>query len=159
MRLLLGEGNYVIVDGEKINLDTPSAQSSGLKVKMDAVIMPETAYTFVIDFDADKSLVKAGNSGKYNLKPKLTGWVEAATGAIQGTFSPMDAVEYTYVLVGTDTLGAYPNNSGYFRISGLSTGTYDLNIKKPETDSIFTWPNPVVVTAGSIHSMGKLVIQ
>ena len=72
VRLILGDENYVHVDGDSMRLSTPSAQQSGLKVKLDgADLQAGRAYVLLLDFDAGRSVVEAGNSGKYNLKPVI----------------------------------------------------------------------------------------
>jgi len=60
---------------ERVLLDTPSAQQSGLKQKHGFDVEANTEADLVLDFDACRSIVKAGNSGnsgKYNLKPVIT---------------------------------------------------------------------------------------
>ena len=57
--------------GEKIALKTPSGQESGLKVQVHQEVTGGILYRLTLDFDAGRSIVKAGNSGKYLLKPVL----------------------------------------------------------------------------------------
>lgn len=70
IRLILGNNNTVVESGETYDLDTPSAQTSGLKIQVHAQLLPNHAYKVVLDFDADKSIVKTGN-GKYKLTPVI----------------------------------------------------------------------------------------
>lgn len=68
IRLVLGNNNTIeIGDGEVIALNTPSAQQSGLKLQINTDIEAGKHYTVLLDFDAARSIVKAGSSGKYNL--------------------------------------------------------------------------------------------
>jgi len=87
MRLLLGEtadsginilserhpfANYVIdTDLEYHRLTIPSGESSGVKIVHPFVIASDRATELVLDFDAARSVVKAGKSGKWLLKPKI----------------------------------------------------------------------------------------
>lgn len=71
MRLILGPNNQIVVDGETLDLDTPSAQQSGLKFNIHANIEEGKTYKLYIDFDAEKSIVSKGN-GTYSLKPVIT---------------------------------------------------------------------------------------
>jgi hypothetical protein len=68
VRFILGDQNTVMVDDVLYPLETPSAQSSGLKVKIDKDLAL-TPNTFVLDFDAAAS-VKEQN-GKYKLHPVI----------------------------------------------------------------------------------------
>jgi hypothetical protein len=56
----------------EIALETPSAMQSGLKLNVNLQVQANEIADFAIDFDACKSVVKAGNSGRYLLKPVLT---------------------------------------------------------------------------------------
>ena len=71
MRMILGENNQIIVDGDTLSLETPSAQQSGLKFNIHADIEEGETYSLTIDFDAEKSVVNKGN-GSYSLKPVIT---------------------------------------------------------------------------------------
>ncbi len=65
LRLVLhGEGNYgVKTDESMCDLQTPSAQQNGVKIKLAQNVMLEDGYSYslVIDFDAEKSVVIKGN--------------------------------------------------------------------------------------------------
>lgn len=79
LRLVLAENNGAPFansakpTGEsEVALQTPSGQQSGLKTNIDITVAANTTSDFVIDFDACKSIVAAGGSGKYLLKPVLS---------------------------------------------------------------------------------------
>lgn len=74
IRLLLGENNTVVENGETYELKTPSGQTSGLKIPLNVTLQPGSAYLVRLDFDPYQSVVKTGN-GKYNLKPVITATV------------------------------------------------------------------------------------
>ncbi len=69
-RLLLGSNNSVMVDSVMYDLKTPSAEQSGLKLNVKTTFLVNELYEILIDFDAEKSVVKQGN-GDYSLKPVL----------------------------------------------------------------------------------------
>jgi len=64
--------SVVPTGGVETALDTPSAQQSGLKLNTNIDVPPDKVADFVLDFDACKSVVKRGNSGRYNLKPVIS---------------------------------------------------------------------------------------
>ena len=68
VRFILGSNNSVKVNGQSFPLETPSAEDSGLKVKIEKDLQ-QTLNTFVLDFDAALS-VKEENGG-YKLKPVI----------------------------------------------------------------------------------------
>jgi len=128
MRLHLGNNNTIVVDGVSHNLQTPSGQTSGYKVKMNASIQPGASYVVMIDFDASKSIVKEGN-GNYLLKPVVYGNLVTNIGQIDGTVVPSTGGNLASAWNATDTLSVFINQvSGYFLINSLVPGTYTVKI-------------------------------
>lgn len=73
IRLILAQDNYAIkMDVSQCSLQTPSAQQSGIKIKLanPVTIAADKSYSLVLDFDAAKSVVVKGN-GDCLLKPVL----------------------------------------------------------------------------------------
>lgn len=68
VRFILGDGNYVVVNGVHYPMETPSAESSGLKIKIDKNLN-EVFNAFILDFDAAKSIVQ--ENGGYKLDPVI----------------------------------------------------------------------------------------
>ena len=80
MRLILGEthdsthpyANYLITsEGDPIELKVPSGFQTGIKLVHNFDVVQGLTVGLVLDFDASSSVVKAGNSGKYLLKPTI----------------------------------------------------------------------------------------
>lgn len=119
IRLILGENNSVVIDGEEHKLTTPSAQQSGLKFKFgsDVVLEPGKTYRLWIDFDASRSIHSTG-SGKYMLKPVIRAFAEAYGGSITGQITPPDLISEVKAILETDTLTTYPKD-GKFAFIGL----------------------------------------
>jgi hypothetical protein len=69
-RMILGSNNTVMVDSIIYELKTPSAEQSGLKLNVKSNFDANELYEIIVDFDAEKSIVKKGN-GNYSLKPVL----------------------------------------------------------------------------------------
>jgi hypothetical protein len=143
IRLILGENNSVMVDSVVYDIKTPSAQESGLKLNVHQDVSPGIAYTYIIDFDAAKSIVKTGKgNSKYILKPVIKVFTEAITGSIAGVVQPPEA-RPTILAIGPsdDTTNAFTDTiSGQFMFRGLSAGYYDLEFH-PDTvfgDTTFT---------------------
>lgn len=87
VRLILErEGNYAVRTDDSIcPLQTPSAQQSGIKIKLTNPVTIESdhSYSLVVDFDAQKSVVIKGNGGCL-LKPvlKVAGFTRLPTEAV-----------------------------------------------------------------------------
>lgn len=74
IRMILNEdGHHVLkTNGDMCGMKTPSAQKSGLKLKLSAPVTIDAGYSYVfaVDFDAEKSVVQRGNDTCL-LKPVL----------------------------------------------------------------------------------------
>ncbi len=150
IRLILGDDNSVVVNGDSIALSTPSAQQSGLKLQVHYDLEPGLVYEFWLDFDASRSVVAKGNGG-YNLKPVIKVFTKNTTGSIDGYIDPVDAeaLVMAYNAAG-DTATAYADTvSGYFLMSGLQPASYDITADPlaPYTQQSLSG---VVVTQGAV---------
>lgn len=128
IRLMLGENNYLMKDGNRIELKTPSAQQSGLKIKIDQEIEGGHTYDLVIDFDAAKSIVTAGNSGNVILKPVLRAYLDISQG-IEGQVFPLEAQPIQVTITGEGTeVNTFAAPDGSYSILGLAPGTYSITL-------------------------------
>ena len=162
IRLVLGDNNYVVKDGVEYDLKTPSAQQSGLKLKVNQTVEGGYLYAFVLDFDVAKSIVDAGNSDNIILKPVINASLEAASGIIQGVISPSDFQTEVSVVVDGETITSYANteNGGAFMLYGVFAGTYDIMITPdPTTDYIPQVLSGVEVVNGQITDVGTVELQ
>ncbi len=157
IRLVLNEtGNTVTINNVIYDLTTPSAQSSGLKLKVNADLSAGSQYTLLLDFDAAKSIVKTGN-GKYILKPVIRAIPQAVSGAMRGVISPATASPKIYAITGTDTIGTVSDSTGNFYFQGLTAGTYKVNIVPVSPYQAKSIENVSVVN-GSTKDLGTITI-
>ena len=174
IRLVLSDNNNLVIEGDvegeniTTHLDTPSAMQSGLKLKMNTEIESGFSYTFILDWDVQKSIVEAGSSDKYNLKPvirvntivnsgSVSGKVigEVDTDEIEGAVPLKDVVVSVYAdddIYITETL---TNENGDFIIQGLSEGVYKIKIERNGYDN-YESSDAVVVTVGDIINIGTI---
>ncbi len=112
--------NALVLSGStnEIALTTPSGQQSGFKLQANFSITGGQVADMVLDFDACKSIVKAGNSGKYNLKP-VVAVIKRLTTEIVGYVNPALA---SSVVVSTRD----PNNNLRATVPNATTGKFVL---------------------------------
>lgn len=160
VRLVLGNQNSVVENGQTRALTTPSAQQSGLKINVQHPLEDGVTYTLLLDFDAARSIVRAGNSGNLLLRPVIRAQVMANTGAISGELLPAGTQAVVYALTGSDTLtSAYTNQQGQFMLRALLPGTYQVRIQpRSETLSPRTINN-VQVNAGANTNLGEIELN
>lgn len=140
IRLILStDGHSVVVDNTEYSMTVPSGAQTGIKLNIDAEIQPDIEYVLLLDFDASRSVVAAGQPGnaqKYLLKPVIKAKEKAITGNIEGVVNPADAQPVVYAIAGSDTLASTiaDTSSGDFRLIGLEEGSYDVSVN-PRVDS------------------------
>jgi len=161
IRLVLGDNNYVVKDDVEYDLKTPSAQQSGLKLKINQTVEAGYLYAFVIDFDVAKSIVDAGNSDNIILKPVMSASLEAASGIIQGVISPSDFQTEVSVMVDGEPKISYatPENLGAFTLYGIPAGTYDLTITPDPSTNYIGQVISVEVVNGQVTDLGTIELQ
>ncbi len=162
VRLILGEENYVQIDSQLIAITTPSAQQSGLKIKLkDATLAPDKSYLLLLDFDAGRSVVEAGNSGNYNLKPVIRATLreiaDTETGRIGGLLTPAETQWVFAYPNGGDTLGTYANEAGAFLLLDVPAGIYTVEVVPTDTAAYLQKViRDVVVADGELTNLGTV---
>jgi hypothetical protein len=161
IRLVLGENNYVVKGEDEFTLKTPSAQQSGLKLKVNQTLEAGFLYGFVLDFDVAKSIVDAGNSDNIILKPVLSASLEAASGIIQGVISPSDFQTEVSVTVDGESISTFTNseNGGAFMLYGVPGGTHDLTITPNPSTNYIGQVISVDVVNGQVTDIGTIELQ
>lgn len=159
IRLILGDENSIVVDGQSLPLSTPSAQQSGLKINVHQSLEPGILYDFILDFDVDKSIVAQGNGG-FSLKPVIRAIATAESGAISGNIIPNDVI--TMITASNDDveISTYTNSNGDFLLNGAPDGVYTVTIQPNialEIPPIVL--NNVTVIKGEVTSLGKIDLQ
>lgn len=107
-----------------IQLDTPSASQSGYKLQAQFDVTGNQVADMVLDFDACKSIVRAGASGHYKLKP-VVAVTPRLTTQIEGYVAPEAAPD---VVVSTrdpdkQLRATVPDSNGKFVIAYLPENT------------------------------------
>ncbi|HEX5652312.1 MAG TPA: DUF4382 domain-containing protein [Chitinophagaceae bacterium] len=130
LRLILGNDNSIVINGTSLPLplQTPSAQTSGLKFNIHADLVEGVEYKMWIDFDCARSVVVTGNNN-YILKPVLRTFTEATSGAIKGNVQPAAAQAVIYAInAALDSLSAIPDPvTGDYLVRGVPAGTWNIS--------------------------------
>jgi hypothetical protein len=139
IRLVLGNNNTVVINGESQPLSTPSAQQSGLKLQVNQELEAGEQYEYLLDFDVDQSVVTAGSSGGFILKPVIRVSATAETGMIMGEVHPsaVSGLGIQTVVKATNannSVSAYTDANGAFVLNGVPAGVYQITVT-PEAGS------------------------
>jgi len=166
IRLVLSQdSNSVVINGNTYDMTVPSGSQTGVKLNVDAKIEKDINYVLLLDFDAARSVVKAGGQGnsqaKYLLKPVIKAENQATTGNIGGTVSPAEAKPVVYAIANSDTLASTvaDTTDGTFKIIGLEKGDYTVSFD-PRNDSYQSKDSTgVSVSVGETNDLGTINLQ
>ena len=162
IRLVLGTDNKVVLnDGSEQPLATPSAQQSGLKLQVNQELEAGMEYEYLLDFDVDNSIVSAGNSGGFILKPVIRLSAKEGSGTISGEVQPSTFQSVvTATNASSHNISAYTAADGKFSLNGVPAGTYQVTVTPALVsglDAIVV--NNVVVTSGATISLDPIFLE
>lgn len=136
MRLVIDDTNMLSYvekkDGSVFPLKVPSGSSSGLKIKSELNLLENRNYTYTIDFDLSKSVVMAGASGKYDLKPVLRLVENSVVGNIRGV---VDAALLTSIDCSDSDVDTY---NAVYVYEGFDATPVDINTHSSADDQPLT---------------------
>jgi hypothetical protein len=143
--------------GTETALKTPSGQQSGVKTNINIDIAANKMADFVLDFDACKSVVVAGNSGQYLLKPVVTvipRYVSGVTGFVDATLvngNTSVSLQQGGVVIKATT----PGTNGQFLLQPVAPGSYTLVLTAPgRTTQVVTSVPVTTDTVTPINASG-----
>lgn len=157
IRLHLGAGSNVVIDGTTHSLTVPSGMQSGYKLVGEFDVPAGGGVELTLDFDAARSIHRTGN-GRYMLRPTVRVIVNqvATTGNIIGHLLPEGVDATIYAISGPDTVQTtVAGADGRFDLAALLPGSYSVAIH-PEAAYRDTTLTDVAVSAGATTDVGDV---
>jgi hypothetical protein len=145
--------SVVPTGGTEVALKTPSGQQSGVKTNIDIDIAANNMADFVLDFNACKSVVVAGGSGQYLLKPVVTVIPRYISGVTGFVAAPL-MNSYTGVSLqqgGVVIKATTPDSTGKFLLQPVAPGSYTLVLTAPGYNTAIV--TNVVVASETVTSV------
>jgi len=159
IRLIIGTGSNIVVDGVTYPLEIPSGEQSGLKLNHAFVIESGLLYELILDFDAEHSIVLTGN-GQYKLKPVIRVVPLIISGTISGHINPVSAAGYVYAISGIDTFGTIAEPiTGSFKLMALLQRTYRVEVFSANPAYNDTTITNVIVVAQQNNNLGTISLS
>ncbi|MGE8318532.1 MAG: DUF4382 domain-containing protein [Comamonas sp.] len=148
--------NSVVPSGKaEVALKTPSGQQSGVKANIGIDIAPGKMADFVLDFDACKSVVTAGQSGQYLLKPVVSVIPRYISG-VQGYVDAGATATVTLQQNGEVVRATVPDASGRYLLQPVAPGSYTLVMTAlGRTTAVVT---QVPVTTDVVTALGSAAV-
>ena len=128
--------------------------TAGLKVNVGLDALAGQTYGFLLDFNADQSIVETGN-GSFMLKPVIVATEQATSGSLSGTVvnragKPVAGAEVEALQGSTVVNSGVTDANGNFSVNALAAGTYTLEVLNTYT----TLAGVSVTAAGFDASVG-----
>jgi len=158
IRLFIGTGSYVVVNGVPHTLTIPSGVQTGVKLNVDANLQDGFLYNIMLDFDAGKSIVVSGtiNNLQYSLKPVIRSGAAATTGIISGMVSPNSFTSSVEAISDLDTASTFTDDMGGFKLIYLTPGTYNVYIYPDNTSYKVDTLKNIQVNQGETKDLGTV---
>lgn len=157
IRLMIGEGCTVVVDGQTHPLIVPSGMQTGLKIVHGFTVIEDGLFEATLDFDAERSVHVTGND-QYMLKPVVRMVDHHDAGAIIGLVDP--AASFVMTTAGEDTVICYADDvTGAWRLPMLPAGLYDVTIQPLLDAYLDSVVVGVEVTAGLTTDLGLIELR
>ena len=155
VRLKIGAGSNIVVDGTTYPLTVPSGAQTGLKLIGPFDVPENGTIDLALDFDAARSIILTGG-GTYMLKPTVKVMPISTAGAITGQVEPAGTATTIYAIQAPDTVGSTTAaGDGHFTIGVLAAGTYSVAFH-PATGYRDTTLTGVAVTAHNTTDVGTV---
>lgn len=159
-----GSNTVTPTGGTELALRTPSAQQSGLKLKHAFDVAADQTVDLVLDFDACRSIVKAGNTGNYLLKPVLTAIPVVTSGTIAGSLGAAGSGAVVSVQ-GVDDAGlpvvvksTTADASGSFKLAPVKVASTSYQLVIQRTGAATQVVSGVPVTAAATTTIPSIAL-
>ncbi|MFH0736250.1 MAG: DUF4382 domain-containing protein [bacterium] len=159
IRLILGTGNTIVVNGVRFGLDVSSVSETGIKLNHEFDIQTGSLYELVLDFDVQHSIIFTGNE-RYKLSPVIRVVPLLKAGTISGKVLPIDAyasVDAINVKITISTIADIL--TGSFKLMAVEDGTYDVKITSKNPAYRDTTFINVYVAAKQNTNLGSIILN
>lgn len=154
IRLKLGAGSNLVVDGVTHPLTVPSGLQSGYKLVGSFNVPANGLLDLALDFDAARSIVLTG-SGTYVLNPTVRVLPFSTAGSIKGHVLPDNISTTVYAIQAPDTIGSALTSNGDFTVNVLPAGVYSLAFHPASAYRDTTLAN-ITVASGAATDVGTV---
>jgi hypothetical protein len=161
IRLMIGNGSNVVMEGEPYSLQIPSGIQTGLKLVQTFEIEPDYTYELLFDLDAHRSVHQVGLSDVYILQPAYRLQSMATSGSIAGNVQPGEsrAVVTVYRDGELITTTYADETSGDFKVIHLPEGNYSLHFGPREEGFSEYTMNGVTVNVGETKILESVNLE
>ena len=156
IRLIIGAGSNIVVDGVTYPLEIPSGEQTGIKLNHEFEILEDLNYELFLDFDAELSILLTG-SGQYIMTPVIRIIPAGISGTISGIIIPVNSDASVYAKSGAESIStSVDKTTGMFKLMAIIEGTYDVVVSSVNVIYNDTTISNVVVVAKKDTDLGTI---
>ena len=156
IRLIIGAGSNIVVDGVTYPLEIPSGEQTGIKLNHEFEILEDLNYELFLDFDAELSILLTG-SGQYIMTPVIRIIPAGISGTISGIIIPVNSDASVYAKSGAESIStSVDKTTGMFKLMAIIEGTYDVVVSSVNLIYNDTTISNVVVVAKKDTDLGTI---
>lgn len=156
IRLIIGTGSNIVVDGVTYPLEIPSGEQTGIKLNHEFEIQEGLNYELFLDFDAELSILLTG-SGQYIMNPVIRIIPAEISGSISGIIIPINSDASIYAQSGAESINTNADKTtGIFKLMAIIEGTYDVTVSSGNVAYKDTTISDVVVVAKQNTDLGTI---
>jgi len=161
IRLLIGNGSNVVLDGQTYDLQIPSGIQTGLKLVQSFEIEADYTYEMLLDFDAHRSVNQLGAINEFVLQPAYRLQSIATSGSIAGSVEPVEARAVVSVYQNGEvvTTTYADEDTGDFKVIHLPEGNYSLHFESREDSYGEYTMNGVSVNVGETTQLDPVDLE
>jgi hypothetical protein len=128
IRLILGAGSTVVVDGASYPLEVSSGFETGVKLVHQFSVAAGGTTDLTLDFDAENSV--RYQNGSYRMQPVIRVVSNAEAGSVSGMVQPSDPDATVELRAGAEVVATTRPElgTGLFKLCAIPEGTYDLYV-------------------------------
>lgn len=157
IRLTFGTENTITTNEGTFELSLAKKYNSTIEILYNEDFEYDEDKNIVLNIDMQKSVDNLGNN-KFELTPRIRTYTEGTTGAIEGIILALNSDPEIFVNIDNKQYSTYINDDGYFNISGLPEGVYELFIL-PQLPYIEKSVSNIQVNEGSTTNIGDIEIE
>ncbi len=135
IRLILDDGNYIVTNGVKQDLQIPSGLETGIKLIHAFNIEDGQTSELILDFNVFNSIHQTGN-GKYMMNPAIRVVANHTAGSISGKVVPQNSNALIWTISDNDTISTLIDADGYFKLTALPQSDYNIHVSAPAKDTV-----------------------
>lgn len=157
IRLTLGNNNTVVIDS--VSYPLVLKENNKVIIKLEDIEMTDDSnFKLNLDFDLAGS-IRQNSNNQFELRPRIKHFNEIKNGSVEGKILPRDANAIVSLIGDKDTLVAIPGHEGEFKIRGIRSTKFDLQVNAAANGYQDTTIKNIMINPGQEVKIASIVLH